>query len=79
MGKPLTIQATDEELIQELKDKLKLATKIEVVRRGLKLLEQKFERDQRILQWKKAASLVSRQSKKVNKEFQRHSRIKKNK
>ena len=76
MGKPLMIQAEDELKIESLKEKTGARTKVEVVRAGLRLLEAETEKLERISRWKKAAALVSSQSAVVNKEFQKHSRLK---
>lgn len=76
MGKPLMIQLEDEEKIEFLKKKVGARTKVEIVRAGLRLLEQEVERRDRINQWKKAALLVSKQSREVNRAFQKYSRLK---
>ena len=76
MGKPLMIQLEDEERIDHLKEKLGARTKVEVVRAGLQLLEKETERRDRINQWKKAVGIVSGTSAAVNRDFQRHSRLK---
>lgn len=78
MAKPLIIQEKDDEMIEELKKRLGAKTKIEVVRSALNLLENKTLRDERIARWKKVASMVSRSSKEVLKEFQHNSRLKRN-
>lgn len=79
MGKPLTIQEDDEEKIDELKKKLGARTKIEVVRAGLDLLEKEILRENRVKRWKHAAQIVSEESYRVTREFQKHSRLKRNK
>ncbi len=76
MGKLLMIQLEDEERIESLKKKLGSRTKVEVVRAGLRLLEMEAARCDRVNRWKKVASMVSRHSMEVNKEFQKHSRLK---
>ena len=76
MGKPLMIQAADDQRIEDLKERLGAKTKIAVVRAGLDLLEIETERCKRIERWKKAATLVSASSRGVNAEFQKHSRLK---
>jgi Arc/MetJ-type ribon-helix-helix transcriptional regulator len=70
------IQEADEQKIDELKEKLGAKTKIEVVRAGLKLLEQEADRRLRIERWKRAARIVADSSAEVNHEFQAHSRLK---
>ncbi|USN47990.1 MAG: hypothetical protein H6626_02540 [Pseudobdellovibrionaceae bacterium] len=76
MGKPLTIQSEDEAAIVSLKKRLGAKSKIEVVREGLKLLEEKVNREDRIRRWQKAVELVAGSSRKVNKEYRQHSRLK---
>ena len=76
MGKPLTIQEDDDELIERLKERAGLDTKIAVVRMALALLEEELKQRGRSERWRRAAAAVSRTSKKVNIEFQRQSRIK---
>lgn len=76
MGIPLMIQEVDNQRIESLKKDLHIHKKIDVVRAGLELLEKEAARLKRIKRWKQAAKLVAKQSSKVNKEFQLHSRIK---
>lgn len=76
MAKPLMIQEKDNEKIEELKDKLKAKTKIDVLRNALDLLEQKTNREIRIAKWRETAQRVSKSSKKIQKEFQTYSRLK---
>jgi hypothetical protein len=76
MGKPLMIQKEDAEKIEALKEKLGAKTKIEVVRAGLHLLELQAERQFRIERWKCATRVAMTGSAEVNREFQKHSRIK---
>lgn len=77
MGKPLTIQPEDDRRLKSLKKPLKAKSKVDVLRRGLDLLEEEVCRCKRVQRWKKAAALVSKQSAKVQQEFQKHSRLKK--
>ncbi len=77
MGKPLMIQLDDDRRLENLKKSLQAKTKVEVLRRALDTLEGQVQRVHRIEVWKKAARLVAKESAKVNKEFQRHSLIKK--
>lgn len=76
MGIPLMIQEKDNQRIEHLKKDLGIHKKIDVIRAGLDLLEKESERIKRIRRWKHAAKLVAKSSRVVNKEFQRHSRIK---
>jgi hypothetical protein len=76
MGKPLMIQEIDDERIEHLKKDLGVHKKIDVVRAGLTLLEKEAERVKKIKRWKQAAKLVSKNSREVNKEFQKYSRLK---
>ncbi len=77
MGKPLTIQPEDDRRLNILKKPLGVKTKVDVLRRGLDLLEDEILRKERIRRWKKVARLVAGQSKKINREFQKHTRLKK--
>jgi hypothetical protein len=76
MGIPLMIQKADDEKIEHLKKDLGISKKIDVIRAGLALLEQEAERIKKIKRWKHAAKLVAKSSHSVNKDFQKHSRIK---
>lgn len=75
MGKPLMLQEADAERIETLKKRLDARTKIDVVRLALDLLERDAEKAERVARWRKAARLVGRESRKVLREFQRHSRL----
>jgi len=75
MGKPLMLQEADAERIETLKKRLGARTKIDVVRSALDLLEQDAEKTERVARWRKAAKLVATESRKVSREFQRHSRL----
>ena len=75
MGKPLMIQEHDDARIEELKERLGIQRKIDVVRAGMDLLEAQAARLERIDRWKRAAARVARESGRVNREFQRHSRL----
>jgi len=74
MGKPLMLQEADAERIETLKKRLDARTKIAVVRLALDLLERDAEKAERVARWRKAARMVGRESRKVWREFQRHSR-----
>lgn len=76
MGKPLMIQEEDNQRIENLKKDFGIHKKIDVIRAGLELLEKEAARMKRIKRWKHAAKLVAKSSHAVNKEFQKHSRIK---
>ena len=75
MGKPLMLQEADAARIETLKKRLDARTKIEVVRRALDLLERDAEKVERVARWRKAVRMVARESGKVLREFQRHSRL----
>lgn len=77
MGKPLMIQEQDNDKIDELKEKLGLKTKIEVLRTALILLEEKVLKEARIKRWQKASRIVGSTSMEVLKEFQTEKRFKK--
>ena len=76
MGKPLMIQEDDEEKIESLKARLGVKTKIDVVRAGLRLLEQEADRVARIERWRRATRVAATSSASTNKDFRRHSRLK---
>ena len=75
MGKPLMLKDSDAERLEALKQRLKATTKIEVVRRALRLLENEAERVERVARWQRAAPLVARESRQVNREFRTHTRL----
>lgn len=79
MGIPLMIQEKDNERIEHLKKDFGINKKIDVIRMALSLMEKEAQRLSRIKRWKHAAKLVAENSHEVNKEFQRHSIIKKDK
>lgn len=76
MGRPLMIQEDDDRRIERLKRRLGIATKIDVVRAGMALLEEDALRRERIVQWQRAAASVATDSARVNAEFRAHSRLK---
>lgn len=76
MGVPIMIQARDNELIEHLKKDLKIHKKIDVIRAGLALLEKESLRQKQINRWTQAVKLVASNSASVNKDFQKHSRMK---
>jgi hypothetical protein len=75
MGKPLMLQEADAERIETLKKRLGARTKIDVVRSALDLLERDAEKTERVASWRKAAGVVAAESRKVSREFRRHSRL----
>ena len=76
MGRPLMIQDEDERRIESLKLRLGIQRKVDVVRAGFELLEKEAERRERVLRWKRAATLVAATSREVNAEFRARSRLK---
>ena len=77
MGKPLMIQEADDERIESLKKRLRIETKIGVVRAGIDLLEKEADRQDKLKRWKRAAALAAKTSREVNEDFRRQSPIKK--
>jgi len=75
MGRPLMIQEEDERRIENLKRRLGIQRKVDVLRAGIDLLEKEAERAERVRRWKRSAALVARTSREVNAEFQAHSRL----
>ena len=75
MGKPLMIQEADDRRIERLKARLGIDTKIDVVRAGMDLLEQRAARDERILRWRHATPRVAAESRRINAEFRAYSRL----
>ena len=75
MGKPLMLQEADADRIETLKKRLGARTKIQVVRSALDLLERDAERAERVVRWRKAVKLVQPESRRVLREFQHHSRL----
>ena len=72
MGKSLLLRERDVEQIDTLKDRMRARTRIEVVRVALDLLEHST----RVRRWARAVTLVAGESRAVQGEFQRHSRLK---
>lgn len=75
MGKPLMIQDQDDQRIERLKTRLGVRTKIDIVRAGLDLLEDRTNRDARVARWHRAVRLAAPTSRTVNAEFRAHSRL----
>ncbi len=76
MGIPLMIQEADNQRIEVLKKDFGIHKKIDVIRAGLELLEQRAARIKKIDRWKHAAALVAKNSHEVNQALQPHSRMK---
>ncbi len=76
MGKPLMIQDADDRRIENLKRRLGIERKVDVLRAGIELLEKEAGRRERIQRWTRAAALVASTSAAVNAEFRAHSRLK---
>ena len=72
----MMIQEDDDRRIERLKQRLGIATKIDVVRAGMALLEQEAVRRERLERWKRAVARVASDSARVNAEFRVHSRLK---
>lgn len=75
MGRPLMLQEADAVRIELLKKRIGARTKIDVVRSALALLERDAERAERVARWRKAVKLVAGESRAVQREFQRHSQL----
>lgn len=75
MGKLLMLQEADAERIETLKKRLGARTKIDVVRSALDLLERDAEKADRVMRWRRSVKMVAAESRKVSREFQRHSRL----
>ncbi len=71
------IQAQDDELIEELKEKTGAPTKIDVVRRALRLLEADVDKQGQIKKWRKAVALVGDDNLKEGRLFISRGRLKK--
>jgi hypothetical protein len=76
MGKPLMIQEDDDRRIDELKRRLGIDRKVDVVRAGLELLEAQADRRERSVRWRRAAGHAAATSRQVNAGFRGHSRLK---
>lgn len=75
MGKPLMLRAEDDARIEMLKKRTGARTKIDVVRSALDLLQDEVDRAERVARWQRAVKHVRAESRKVGREFQRHSRL----
>lgn len=76
MGVPLMLQEPDARRIEALKKRLGAATKVEVVRTALDLLERDTDRAARIARWERAVKLASPASRRALADFHGHSRLK---
>jgi Arc/MetJ-type ribon-helix-helix transcriptional regulator len=65
----------DDKRIEHLKRRLRAKSKVDVVRRGLELLERDTDRQERIARWKHAALLVRDRDPEVARDFQLNSRF----
>jgi len=77
MGRPLMIQDDDDRRIEDLKQRIGVRTKVDVVRAGLALLERDAERQARVARWRQAARAAAASSREVNAEFRRNTRLRK--
>jgi hypothetical protein len=75
MGKPLMIQEHDDERIEDLKKRLGVRTKVDVVRAGLSLLEREADQRRRVARWRRAARLAASTSRAANADFRSGSRL----
>lgn len=75
MGKPLMLQQADDDRIEQLRERLSIPRKVDVVRAGLDLLQAAAERRDRSDRWRLAAKRSAASSRRVNAEFRRHSRL----
>lgn len=71
------IQAQDDELIEELKERTGAPTKVEVVRRALRLLEADVDKQGQIEKWRKAVGIVGDDDLKEGRRFASKNRFKK--
>ncbi len=78
MGKPLMIQEDDDKRIEELRRKLGIKTKVQVLRQALGLLEKDAEKLERIQRWKRSAKVAAQSSKEVLADFMVPHRFRKN-
>lgn len=75
MGKPLTIQDSDDKKIDELKDYFQATSKIAVVRMALELLDQERIRQEKSKQWSRAVKAVKKSSADTNRDFRKSSNV----
>lgn len=72
------IQEQDDQRIERLKKQLRIRTKVGVLRSALDLLEKEALKSERVAQWKRATRLIGNTSNKALRDFQPHSRIRRN-
>lgn len=75
MGVPLMLQEADAKRIELLKKRLGAATKVEVVRTALDLLERDTDRATRAARWAKAVKLAAPTSREAVAAFRPQSRL----
>ena len=75
MGKLLMRQEEDDRRIERLKSRLGIERKVDVVRAGIALLEAAADREERSARWREAAGRVAADSRRINAEFRKHSRL----
>ena len=75
VGKPLMLREEDDRRIERLKSRLGAPSKVAVVRSALDLLETQAARAERVVRWRKAAHLAAASSVEVLRDFQPHSRL----
>lgn len=76
MGVPLMLQEADARRIDALKKRIGAATKVEVVRTALDLLERDADRAARVERWERAVKVASASSRRALADFRPHSRLK---
>ncbi len=69
------LREEDDRRIERLKSRLGAPSKVAVVRSALDLLETQAEHADRVLRWRRAARLAARSSAEVLRNFQPHSRL----
>ena len=75
MGKPLMLREDDDIRIEMLKQRTGARTKIDVVRSALDLLEGEVERAERVAKWQQVVRRVKGESRRVMRDFQPGSRL----
>jgi hypothetical protein len=75
VGKPLMLREDDDRRIERLKRRLGAPSKVQVVRSALVLLEVQADREEKIARWRKLVPLLAESSAEVNRDFQPHSRL----
>lgn len=75
VGKPLMLREDDDRRIERLKRRIGAPSKVQVVRSALGLLEAQADRAEKIARWRKLVPLLAESSAEVNRDFQPHSRL----